>query len=526
MDVRDIAQPGRTAPRDKLALVFRDRRYTYGELAAESARLARGLSRRLAPGELLALWLPNGPELLCLYLACLRTGIVPVPLHREMTPPEVGAILRSSRAKVLITSGSLLAEAEHAITPNSAQRIYVIGAPARAGCRDYEELRREAGAIAPHRGSADSTGFVLHTSGSDGRAKGVMLSWRNLNEILDLRLSHTGLGPDSVSVVASCLTQSVGLHQSLALLAAGGTLVLLEGYDIERMVDAIRRYRPTHLIMVVNAFDRLLHHPAIDAASLASVRFAAVGADRVTRRVQERFIALTGRPLHVSYGMSESSWAIVNLDGRSDKCLALGKPAPGVALRLVDEQGLEVPTGATGEIRIRSPRTMLGYLHDPALTRAAFTDGWLHSGDLAWRDDEGYFWFAGRSKHIIVLASGDNVSPVEIEQAILGHAGVARCLVTAATAPEDGSDVPCAFVVRADASLCAGGLLDYLRPRLGACKLPREIIFVEELPVGPTGKLRRAHRENPGREAVTAVTGVTPARPARASSRSCGCAPG
>ncbi|MBK6280706.1 MAG: long-chain fatty acid--CoA ligase [Gammaproteobacteria bacterium] len=243
-----------------------------------------------------------------------------------------------------------------------------------------------------------------------------------------------------MAVVASCLTQSVGLHQSLALLAAGGTLVLLEGYDIARMADAIHRYRPTHLIMVVNAFDRL-HHPSITAASLASVRFAAVGADRVTRRVQERHIALTGRPLHVSYGMSESSWAIVNLDGRSDKCLALGKPAPGVAIRLVDEQGLEVPPGATGEIQIRSPRTMPGYLHDPALTQAAFTDGWLRSGDLAWRDDEGYFWFAGRSKHIIVLGSGDNVSPVEIEQALLGHHGVARCLVAATTAAEDGSEV-------------------------------------------------------------------------------------
>lgn len=489
IDVRDIAQPGRGVPRDKPALVFHDRCYSYGELAAESARLARGLSRRLAPGELLALWLPNGPELLCLYLACLRTGIVPVPLHRDMAAPEAHAILRSSRARVLIASGSLLAAAPQALAQERPERIYVIGAPAPAGCHDYGELRCEGGTIASYRGSEDGMGFVLHTSGSDGRAKGVMLSWRNLNEILDLRLSQTGLGPDSVSIVASCLTQSVGLHQSLALFAAGGTLVLLEGYDIERMVAAIHRYRPTHLIMVVNAFDRLLHHPAITAASLASVRFAAAGADRVTRRVQQRYIALTGRPLHVSYGMSESSWAIVNLDGRSDKCLALGKPAPGVTIRLVDEQGREVPPGATGEIQIRSPRTMLGYLHDPALTRAALTDGWLRSGDLAWRDDEGYFWFAGRRKHIIVLSSGDNVAPVEIEQALLGHDGVAHCLVAAATAPEDGSDVPWAFVVRRDHTLCGDALLDYLRTRLSAHKLPREIVFVDELPVGPTGKL-------------------------------------
>lgn len=503
-DVRDIAGPAHGVPRDKLALVSGDRRFTYGELADESARLARDLARRLSAGDLLALWLPNGPELLCLYLACFRTGIVPVPLHRDMTATEAAAILRSSRARALIGAPGLLDAARPALNDTALEWIDDAGPNLRA-CRGDAAPERGTGAMTPHRGATDDIGFVLHTSGSDGQAKGVMLSWRNLNAILALRLAHTGLGPDSVSVVASCLTQSVGLHQSLALLAAGGTLVLLDGYDIDCMLDAIHRHHPTHLLMVVNAFDRLLHHPAIDAASLDSLRFAAVGADRVTPRVQQRFIALSGRPLHVSYGMSESSWAILNLEGRLDKCLALGKPAPGASILLVDEQGRDVPTGTPGEILIRSPRTMTGYLHDPALTRAAFSDGWLRSGDLAWRDDDGYFWFTGRSRNIIVLSSGDNVSPVEIELAILGHPGIARCLVAPATAPEDGSDVPCAFVVRTDSSLGKGDLLDYLRPRLGAFKLPREIVFVSELPTGPTGKLHRA-RVSPCIMAAQAAT--------------------
>jgi long-chain acyl-CoA synthetase len=404
--------------------------------------------------------------------------------------PEVRRILDHAPVADLITSQTII-EAFAADFPATAlRRIYLIEPSLQPKpWRSWTELTENDGVFERIPKSPDQLSLVLHTSGSKGQPKGVMLAYRNLNHILHYRLAHTQLAPDCVSIVASCLTQSVGLYQSLALLAAGGTLVLLESYDVDEMAGCINRYQPTHLIMVVNAFDRLLHHPAITAGSLASLRFAAAGADRVTARVQDRFIALTGRPLRVSYGMTESSWALVNPGERLDKRLALGKPCPGVEIRLRGRDGGEVSNNEVGEIFIHSPRNMLGYLGDAELTRETLAESWIASGDLACRDDDGYYWFAGRKKNLIVLNTGDNVSPVEVENAILDHTGVSGCAVVGVSTP-DGSEVPCAFVIRLDPALSAAALEAFLRERISDYKIPRRIEFRDELPVGLTGKIR------------------------------------
>lgn len=490
IDVRHILDSSLPAMAAKTALVYQDRTYTYQDLSNEVSRLACGLLQTSSPGDLLAIWLPNCPELLCLYLAGLKTGIVPMPFHQGMTWPEVHQILVSTQTKTLITSRKILDEWPVDFATTSLEQIHVLELDHRSAFfRPYDELTRtRRDCTAPHL-SENSPGFVLHTSGSEGYAKGVMLSYRNLNHILNFRLGHTRLTPESVSVVASCLTQSVGLHQSLALLAVGGQMVLLESYDLEPLVAAVHQFQPTHLMMTVNPFDRLLHHPAISESSFQNVLFASVGADRVTPRVQNRFIALTGKPLAVSYGLTESSWALVNFEGRLDKCLALGKPGPDIQIKLVDSQGIEVPPGEVGEIYIKSPRTMIGYVKNAPLTQAAFVDGWLTSGDLAYQDNEGYFWFAGRKKNVIVLSTGDTVSPVEVEQAILSHSAVLGCVVISAQS-EDTSEVPWAFVTRSDETLTELALETFLKGRISAFKIPRKIIFVSELPVGLTGKIR------------------------------------
>jgi long-chain acyl-CoA synthetase len=443
----------------KAAVLYGERTLDYGELNAEADRLAAGLRRHAAPGEPFALWLPNGPELLCLILACLKAGIVAMPLHHGMKRPEIERVLTRGRVKHLVT--------DH---------------------RSYLELRDE-----PRHGAScgapDDPCLVLLTSGSKGLPKSVLLSVTSLDHILRYRLDHTLLSTSSVSVVASCLTQSVGLYQSLALLAAGATLVLLDDYDPDRLVDAVHRHRPTHLIMVVEAFERLLHHPKISAQSLQSLVFASAGADRVTDRVQRRFVALTGRPLRVSYGLTESSWALVNSGERVDRCLALGMPCPGIEIRLRDADGRDVGAGEVGEIHIESPRTMLGYLDDDAATRDVLVDGWLATGDLARRDDEGWYWFVGRKKSTIVLPSGDNVSPAEVEDALLGHPGVSRCAVVGVETPE-GRTAIWALVVRENGEPPADALLAFLRERLSDYKIPARIVFVPRLPVGLTGKIQ------------------------------------
>jgi acyl-coenzyme A synthetase/AMP-(fatty) acid ligase len=300
----------------------------------------------------------------------------------------------------------------------------------------------EAGGGAP---LPDELCLVLHTSGSTGQPRGVMLLRGNVQQVLAQRIEFARFNGDSTLMVASCLAQSVGLYQSFAVLAAGGTQVLLPSYDAGRMAAAVNRHAPTHLIMVVDAFDRLLHHQELSPRSLEHLSFAAVGADRATARVQDRFIALTGRPMCTTYSLTESSWALVNRGDRIDRRLALGTEGAGVEVRLLSAAGQPVAVDAVGEIHIRSPRTMIGYLHDVPATRAVLRDGWLATGDLARRDAEGCCWFAGRSKNIIVLPSGDTVSPVEIEQLLLDVPGIAACAVVGVVTAQE-AEVPWAFV--------------------------------------------------------------------------------
>jgi long-chain acyl-CoA synthetase len=474
-----------------------ERTFTRGALAALADRFASAL-KELESGSLVALWLPNGPELLALYLACFQRSLVPMPLAPGLKWPELQQTLQLARPDALLTIADQDEDRAQRVT-SLAPLIWTVSAAEQ----DVLKLTSRHATAAPtaaalacfsssgatSHGEAETPCLVLHTSGSTGLPKGVVLPRRALRHILEYRLSHCDLGSDSVCVVASCVAQSVGLYQCLALLAAGSQIVLLDSYQIEPLVQAINTHRPSHLILVVSAFDQLLHHPELRAEALSHLRFACAGADRLTSRVQRRFMTLTGRALRSSYGLSESSWALINDGTRPDKALALGRPSPGVELELRNADGSVVSPGETGEIHVRSPRTLLGYLNDPRLTAEVLRDGWLATGDLAHQDPDGWYWFDGRSKDLIVLASGDVVSPAEVEATLRLHPSVGACLVTAQTTSE-GSQVPWAFVVAAQ-PIAAEALREFLKQRLSDFKIPRGIELVSELPLGLSGKVQR-----------------------------------
>jgi long-chain acyl-CoA synthetase len=403
--------------------------------------------------------------------------------------PEVRQALDVARATVLVTSSETADLHAGALAGTSVRRVFAVGpGPSLRVHRTFGPCGADDGVQPLRLPRWDRAALVLHTSGSNGRPKAVVLSRESVDHVVRDRIARARLDRRSVLAVASCLAQTVGLYQGLAALAAGATVVLLGSYDVDPMVETIHRHRPTHLIMVVDAFDRLLHDPRITADSLAGLTFACAGADRVTARVQDRFLALTGRALAVSYGLTESTWALFNPGDRLDKRLALGRAGPDVAVTVRRPTGDEASVGEVGEIHVRSPGTMLGYLGDEEGTREALVDGWLATGDLAHRDAEGWFWFCGRRKNLIVLSSGDNVSPVEVEDAILAHPAVSHCSVVGACAP-DGSEVPWAFVTRRDDALSTEDLERFLRERISDFKVPRRIEFVVDRPVGPTGKV-------------------------------------
>ncbi len=482
-DADDILAGSLPGDDGRIVLVHQGRSVSLGEFRQMVDGYACCLSGQLRTGDLLAIDLPNGPALLALILGCFRTGVVPVPLSPALKWPELETILQKARPRAFVTQRVLDESQIHSLGRWVADTWHMPGGQLVLAQNE------ESAAIRTAPADPERLALVLHTSGSSGLPKGVMLAGRSLLHILDYRLNHCELGPDSIAVVASCVSQTVGLYQSLAMLAGGGLMVLLESYEIETLVRAVNQYRPSHMIMVVDAWDKLLHHPDINSGSLARLRFAAAGADKLTPLVQQRFTELTGHTLRSSYGLTESSWALVNPGGDPQQALALGQTSPGVEIRLLDPDGQQVEAGTVGQIHIRSPRNMLGYLNDPDATRAILKDGWLTTGDLAWQDDSGCYWFAGRCKDSIVLATGDIVAPAEVEAVLSSHPAVKACLVVARTS-DRGSLVPWAWVVTGRAT-SAAEIEQFLRQRLSDYKVPVGIEFVASLPVGLSGKIQR-----------------------------------
>jgi acyl-CoA synthetase (AMP-forming)/AMP-acid ligase II len=247
--------------------------------------------------------------------------------------------------------------------------------------------------------------------------------------------------------------------------------------------------------MVVSAFQSLLLHPDVSAESFSSLQFASVGADRVPVELQHRFHRMTSQVLAVSYGMTELSWILLNDLQDPQRSTALGRPTPGVEIRLLDSIGQEVAEGQLGEIVARSPKIMSGYLGPHGISHAALQSGWMHSGDLARRDSDGVYWFGGRIKDLIVMSSGDVVSPAEIEQAALLIEGVHDCIALGVELREEatGSQITEPWLV---ITSCATGLkeeqvLTCLREQLSAHKVPRRIVFERTLPRSMTGKISR-----------------------------------
>jgi long-chain acyl-CoA synthetase len=478
----------------KPAITWRGRAMSYAELEQWVAGLATQLRDYFEAGELVGLWLPNCPEMLQMCLASWRNRMVAMPLNAETSRPELISICRQAGLHTLVTNTALAATLAAAdLQATGLQRLLVCDAPGGA-LRPNSAVHTLVHGNKPLLPAAEAA-LVLHTSGTSGAPKAVVLSPTALGHIIGGRIASARIEAQSVALVASCLSHSVGLYQSLAYLQQGASFELLESYELEQLVETLHRLQPSHLIMVVSAFQKLLLHPGVSAQSFSRLRFASVGADRVPAELQQRFQGLTGQVLAVSYGMTELSWILLNNLQDPACSTALGRPTPGVEVELLDASGQPVADGELGEIVARSPKLMSGYLTRDGISRSELQSGWIHSGDLARRDANGVYWFAGRIKDLIVVSSGDVVSPAEIEQATLLLDSVKDCVAVGVevTEADTGSRVmePWLVITSSTPGLEAAEVQQWLSLQLSPHKVPRRIVFRQDLPNSITGKVSR-----------------------------------
>lgn len=474
------------------AVIFEGRRITYSELNRRADALAWGLKHRgVVPGDVVVLMMPNSIDWITAYYAIAKLGAIVLPVNFLYRNEELSHIFRDSGATYFIGSMDYLTYAASLIKEsNKFQSAFIAGDKAVDGFEPLESLFLERGAFPAHETQDDDTFAIIYTSGTTGLAKGAMLTHGSLGSnartVADMR--HTE--PHDVSFCVLPLFHIYGQTSSLnASIYLGLTIKLWKHFDDGEVFSAIEREKSSILIAVPTIFNRLAEMALKTAPVRSSLRFCVSGGASLPVEVLQRFEKLFHVTIYEGYGLTECSPVCVeNPYGRPTKPGSIGLPIPGFQVRIVNEKDHDVASGDVGELIVQGPGVMKGYLNLPEATEEALRGGWLHTGDLARQDKDGYIYIVDRKKEMIIRG-GYNVYPREVEEVLYGHPAVLECAVIGIPHPDLGEEVAAVVVPRQGASITAGEIRDYVKERIAPYKYPRVVKLVSELPKTNTGKI-------------------------------------
>jgi long-chain acyl-CoA synthetase len=493
-------------PADAVALVSRRRETTYGEMREQVARYRAGLAGLgLEPGDRVAIACPNNWYFVVSYLAVLGAGMVAVPVNPLAPAPELTEALAVARVRALVVTPAAhdaVASIDRSTVPDLEFLVVTRGTDL-PGATHLDELLEGVPltALTPAVERADDdVAALLFTSGTVGRARAAMLTHGNLRSNLEQLQGHLGRHQEPDDVVFGVLPffHIFGLNVCLGLtLHTGARVVLIERFDPQAGIDAIRRNGVTIVPGAPTMFAEWAALPGTDADAFASVRIAAAGGAplpaAVAAAMRERF----GVGLVEGYGLTEASPVVTTMGGSSAPPGSIGTPLPGVEIRLVDDAGEDVPAGDPGEVWVRGANVFPGYWDDPEATAAALDGGWLHTGDVGLADDEGFLYLVDRKKDLIIV-SGFNVYPVEVEEVLADHPGVEAVAVVGVPHPYKGEAVTAHVVVRPGGHVEEDEIISWCSQRLARYKCPDKVLFVDEIPRGAAGKLLRRQLRQAG----------------------------
>jgi fatty-acyl-CoA synthase len=476
---------------DKAALVDEGRVTTYAELDRRTTLLAHGLRERgVRRGDRVAYLGLNSVDLVVTMFAVARLGAVFLPLNTRLAPPEVAHILRDSEPRLMLWQAGFEAVGE-------SSDVGDLGIDAvrldRTDGETLDSLSAAAGAPLDEPVSLDDLFMIQYTSGTSGRPKGVMLSHGNIVWNVYNLLVDVDLGSDEVALVTAPLFHTAALNQVLfPTLLKGGTALLEARFDPDRVLGLVEEHGVTLLFGVTSMYLSLAQSPLFAGADLSTLRSALSGGAPLPESLLRTWLE-RGLMIIQGYGLTESSPGATMLRA-ADGVRKLGSAGTACFfsdVRVVTPTLDDVPPGVAGEVLVRGPNVTSGYWRNQAATADAFTDGWLHTGDLATVDEEGYLTIVDRLKDMII-SGGENIYPAEVEAAIYTHPAVAECAVVGVTDDRWGEVGQAVVVLRPGHDVSAGDLLEHLDGRLARYKIPRSVTFVTELPHNASGKLMRS----------------------------------
>ena len=488
----DPMERGLKSNPDGLALASAKTRMSWRQLDETSKRLAtQYLKMGLEPGDRVASLMPNRPALIIHYLACLQAGLVATPLNYRYMAPEIDHALEVSGASLLLHHAERDDDvAASKLGNNLPKGVVRYKADQGAGPR-YEELVEQpiVDGLLP-KPDPDANAFIYFTSGSTGKPKGVTHTRRTLSAMIDGATKGMALTKADTFLPGASLSHVGGSLFGISILNVGGRLLIPRGCDGLEILPMMRQFRPSVLWMLPAALIALVRDHGACSSDFASIRLCSSGGDKVSAELELEFTAVAGFSIDESYGMTEFGLSTINPLSGENRIGSVGKVCPGYEMSLRDDSGAEVPIGTPGRMWIRSNANMVGYWDNPKATSETIVDGWLDTGDLMRVDDDGYLWFCGRQKQIIIH-DGSNICPQEVEEALTAHPSVEEAGVIGIHDLLHGENVRAYVTLKSGAPQPSSTeLIGFARERVGY-KAPQEIVYLTEMPLNATGKVDR-----------------------------------
>jgi long-chain acyl-CoA synthetase len=491
-----------------IATIDGDRRRNWREVGDRVARLAGALQQLgVGHGDRVAVLMLNSDRYLELYLGIAWAGAVIVPTNVRWSQAEIADSLLDCRASALVVDTAFAAMGVDLAKAVPLTLIHADDAAGPAEAHDYERLLRESEPVVDAMRTRDDLAGIFYTGGTTGRSKGVMLSHGNIVSN-SLHMLAEGLVPQgTVYLNAAPMFHVANGGAMFTSLVGGGTNVIVRVFNPELVMATIAREKVTATLIVPTMIQMLVDHPAFADADLSSLKQMMYGASPINEALLKRAMAgMPGTEFHQLYGMTELAPLATHLPwdqhvgeaatarGRQRAC---GRAAIGCEARIVDADHKPVAEGVVGEVAVRGPNVMMGYWERPEETAKAVIDGWMHTGDGGYMDDEGYIYLVDRMKDMII-SGGENVYSIEVENTIAQHPAVAQCAVIGIPDPQWGETVHAFVIAKPGSAVNAAELIAFCRDRIAGYKCPRSVdVRGEPFPLSGAGKVLKRELRRP-----------------------------
>ncbi len=491
---------------DKEAIVFEGRRYTFSQLNERVNRLGNALSNMgVQKGDRVAMLQVNTNQCVEVYFATAKIGAIYLPLNFRAKGNELTYMLNSSEANTLL-AGERYIDLVNSIKPGLASvKNFISIDSQREGMLYYEDIIASSPAdeIFIEIDDSDTT-ILMYTAGTTGFPKGVMLSHNSFGIYVLENVSPADPVSREKNILTAPLYHVAGIQGMMASIYGGRTLVIERQFEPREWMELVEAEKVSRAMMVPTMLKQLIDHPNFSKHDLSTLKVITYGAAPMPLEVIKRAVdVFPGVSFINAFGQTETASTITtlspedhNITGTEEekekklkRLSSIGKPVSDVEMKIVDEEGNQLAPGEVGEIVARGPRVMSGYWKDQEKTEKTIDkDGWVHTGDMGYVDEDGYFFLSGRATDMIIRA-GENISPEEVENALRSHPKIDEAAVIGVP-DEEWGEVPMAVVVlKKGETATPEELMEYCRANLGSFKRPRSVVFVDELPRNPMGKV-------------------------------------